>query len=175
VHARTRRAPHKVPPPPQAVASRESEPDPSPPQLRPLAHRVTNTRPDQPTQAALEDLGLSDPITEPDPDLCVETEHHLPDPADPVYQLYKINCPCPNNTQILVRCLNNTLTKRVALWYKYKGSAVNHALVFASALLWGWWTAGTLHVWGRVWDFSYRLEPIQLHVYGVGIHWEEWT
>jgi hypothetical protein len=102
----------------QVAASREPEPDPSPPHLRPLAHRVT-ARPDPPTQSALEVYGLSDIITEPDPDLCVETEHHLPVPARPsqVYKLYRTTHGV-RHPQI-TRCLHNTLTDRVAVWSQY--------------------------------------------------------
>jgi hypothetical protein len=106
---------------PQAVASREPEPDPSPAHLRPLPHRV-DIRPDPPTQATLEDLGLSDLITEPDPDLCVETEHHLTVPRDPVYKMYKRSVPpiiCPHSYKddTVVKCLHNTSTNLVTIWY----------------------------------------------------------
>jgi hypothetical protein len=115
-----------APSPPQAAASREPEPDPSPAHLRPLAHRVTTSRPDPPTQSALEDYGLSDPITEPDPGLCVETVHHLPVPAheyklSPVYQLYmyeRWNAEDPHDEfrDNTIRLMHNTLTNRAAVW-----------------------------------------------------------
>jgi hypothetical protein len=114
----------RCPPPPQAVASREPEPDPSPAHLRPLAHWVPTTRPDLHTQAALEDLGLSDPTTEPDPGLCVETEHHLPVPdhPNPRFHMYMVNFPKPTGTSILARCLHNTTTDKVGVWYSFSGS-----------------------------------------------------
>jgi hypothetical protein len=97
-----------APSPLQAVGSIEKEPDASPAHPRPLAHRVT-TRPDPPTQDTLERLGLSEPTTAPDPDLCVETEHRLPVPR-PVYMLYRslagpMLATSTPGARTLVRCL----------------------------------------------------------------------
>jgi hypothetical protein len=96
------------------------------------------TRPDPPTQEAhLEDLGLSDPITEPDPDLCVETEHRLPIPARPVYELYQYVGPFPEipDCNIVTRVMHNTLTDRVAMWNYFDKHPRNLAdkLVIVSA------------------------------------------
>jgi hypothetical protein len=109
-----------APSPPQAVASREPEPDPSPPHLRPLAHRVTTSRPDPPAQSTLEDYGLSDPIIEPDPGLHVETVHRLPVPARPIYELYYKNTSSADNScTITHRLMHNTLNDRVVVWTSF--------------------------------------------------------
>jgi hypothetical protein len=87
-------------------------------------------------QSTLEEFGLSDTITVPDPDLIVETEHHLSVPTkpkktkptkkshrlDPDYELYQIietDDELDEEYTITSRLLHNTLTGKVAVWISY--------------------------------------------------------